>query len=127
MLCVGLIHGDLSQYNVLVAPDGPVIIDLPQVVSAAGNNAAREMLQRDVRNITDCLAEFAPELAQTRFAEEMWDLYERGELRPDSELSGVFIEEERETDLAAVHHAIRDAREEALIRQQGREAAEQGD
>jgi RIO kinase 1 len=127
MLCVGLIHGDLSQYNVLVAPDGPVIIDLPQVVSAAGNNAAREMLQRDVRNITDCLAEFAPELAQTRFAEEMWDLYERGELRPDSELSGVFIEEERETDLDAVHDAIRDAREEALIRQQGREAAEQGD
>src|SRR5690606_26712192 len=116
-------HGDLSQYNVLVAPDGPVIIDLPQVVSAAGNNAAREMLIRDVRNIGDCLAQFAPELADTRYAEEMWALYEQGELRPDTELTGVFVEEERVADLDAVHDAIRDAREEALIRQQGREAA----
>jgi RIO kinase 1 len=127
MLCAGLIHGDLSPYNVLVAPDGPVIIDLPQVVSAAGNNAARDMLVRDVRNIRDCLAQFAPELADTRHAEEMWALFEHGELQPDTELTGVFVEDEREADLDAVHDAIRDAREEALIRQQGREAAEQDD
>ena len=127
MLCVGLIHGDLSEYNVLVAPDGPVIIDLPQVVSAAGNNAARAMLQRDVRNLTDCLAQFAPELAETRYAEEMWALFEQGELRPDSELTGIFVEDERDADVDSVQDAIRDAREEALIRQQGREAANQAD
>jgi len=127
MLCVGLIHGDLSAYNVLVAPEGPVVIDFPQVVSAAGNNAARAMLQRDVRNLTDCLSQFAPELADTRYAEEMWALFEQGELRPDSELSGVFVEDESAVDVDGIEDAIRDAREEALIRQQGREAANDPD
>jgi len=127
MLCIGLIHGDLSQYNVLVSPEGPVIIDLPQVVSAAGNNAARAMLQRDVNNITACLGRFAPELLDTYFAEEMWALFEVGELRPDSVLTGEYEPDERDIDLDAVRHAINDAREEALIRQQGREAAEAED
>jgi RIO kinase 1 len=127
MLCVGLIHGDLSEYNVLVAPDGPVIIDLPQVVSAAGNNAGRRMLQRDVNNITACLGRFAPELLDTWFAEEMWALFEAGELHPDSELTGKFVHDERDIDIASIRHAINDAREEALIRQQGREAAAEQD
>jgi RIO kinase 1 len=127
MLCVGLIHGDLSEYNVLVAPDGPVIIDFPQVVSAAGNNAARSMLLRDVNNITESLAVWAPELSGTRFGEEMWALFEAGQLRPDSELTGVFVQDTAAPDLAGVQHAIRDAREEALIRQQGREAAAEQD
>jgi RIO kinase 1 len=123
MLCVGLIHGDLSEYNVLVAPDGPVIIDFPQVVSAAGNNAARAMLLRDVNNITASLGQWAPELLDTWYAEEMWALFEAGDLRPDSELTGVFVHDESTIDLDSVRHAINDAREEALIRQQGREAA----
>lgn len=123
MLCIGLIHGDLSQYNVLVSDQGPVIIDLPQVVSAAGNNAARAMLQRDVNNLTACLGRFAPELFETYYAEEMWALFELGELHPDSELSGEYVADERDIDLDAIRHAINDAREEALIRQQGREAA----
>ncbi len=127
MLCVGLIHGDLSEYNVLVAPDGPVVIDFPQVVSAAGNNAARRMLQRDVNNLTLSLGQFAPDLLSTHYAEEMWALYEQGELRPDSELTGEFEFDESGIDLDSVQLAIRDAREEALIRQQGREAAEQDD
>ena len=127
MLCVGLIHGDLSQYNVLVAPEGPVIIDLPQVVSAAGNNAARAMLQRDVNNLTACLGRFAPELLETYYAEEMWALFETGELRPDSVLTGDYTPDERDIDLDAIRHAINDAREEALIRQQGREAAAEAD
>jgi RIO kinase 1 len=123
MLCVGLIHGDLSEYNVLVAPDGPVIIDLPQVVSAAGNNAARTMLLRDVNNLTASLGRWAPELLDTWYAEEMWSLFEAGELHPDSELTGVFEHDESAADVDSVRHAINDAREEALIRQQGREAA----
>ncbi|MGQ4659496.1 PA4780 family RIO1-like protein kinase [Lysobacter sp. F6437] len=127
MLCIGLVHGDLSEYNVLVAPDGPVVIDFPQVVSAAGNNAARRMLQRDVNNLTLSLGRFAPELLSTHYAEEMWALYEAGELRPDSELTGEFEFDESVADLDSVQLAIRDAREEALIRQQGREAAEQDD
>ena len=125
MLCIGLIHGDLSEYNVLVAPDGPVIIDFPQVVSAAGNNAARTMLLRDVNNLTASLGFWAPELLETWYGEEMWALFEAGELRPDSELTGVFVHDESDIDVDGVRHAINDAREEALIRQQGREAAEQ--
>ena len=127
MLCIDLIHGDLSEYNVLVGPNGPVLIDFPQVVSASGNNAARKMLQRDVNNLTLTLGQVAPELLSTHYAEEMWALYEKGELRPDSELTGEFAFDESATDLDSVQLAIRDAREEALIRQQGREAAEQDD
>lgn len=123
MLCVGLIHGDLSEYNVLVGPEGPVIIDLPQVVSAAGNNAARAMLLRDVNNLTASLGFFAPDLLDTWYAEEMWAMFEAGELRPDSELTGKFVHDESTADLDSIRHAINDAREEALIRQQGREAA----
>ena len=127
MLCIGLIHGDLSPYNVLVSPEGPVIIDLPQVVSAAGNNAARTMLLRDVNNLTAWLGGWAPELLDTWYGEEMWALYEAGELQPDSELTGVFVHDESAPDVDGVRHAINDAREEALIRQQGREAAAEMD
>jgi len=123
MLSVGLIHGDLSEYNVLVAPDGPVIIDFPQVVSAAGNNAARTMLLRDVNNLTASLGAWAPELLDTWYAEEMWALFEAGELHADSELTGSFVHDESTVDLNSVRDAINDARDEALIRQQGREAA----
>jgi len=127
MLCCGLIHGDLSAYNVLVGPEGPVVIDFPQVVSAAGNNNARTMLLRDVNNLTATLGRFAPELLVTWYGEEMWALFEAGELRPDTELSGEFTPDASEVDLDSVRHAINDAREEALIRQQGREAAEEED
>lgn len=125
MLSLGLIHGDLSEYNVLVTGQGPVIIDFPQVVSAAGNNAARAMLLRDVHNLRASLARSAPELADTHFGEEMWALYEKGELLADSELTGRFEFDSHEADLDAVLMSIEDARQEAIIRQQGREAAEQ--
>jgi RIO kinase 1 len=127
MLCCGLIHGDLSAYNVLVGPDGPIVIDFPQVVSAAGNNAARQMLLRDVNNLTASLGRWAPELLDTWFGEEMWALFEAGDLRPDTVLTGVFAHDERKADVAGVREAIEDARQEALIRQQGREAAAQDD
>ena len=127
MLCVGLIHGDLSEYNVLVAPHGPVIIDLPQAVDAAGNNGALAMLERDVGNINACLGRFAPELLATGHAREMWALFESGELQPDSALSGEFVRDESLADVEAVMDAINDARAEALIRQQGREAAAAAD
>ncbi|MBJ7573905.1 PA4780 family RIO1-like protein kinase [Luteimonas sp. MC1828] len=127
MLCCGLIHGDLSPYNVLVGPDGPVVIDFPQVVSAGGNNAARSMLLRDVNNLTAGLGQWAPELLDTWYGEEMWALFEAGELQPDSVLTGTFVHDERVADLDSVREAINDAREEALIRQQGREAAAEVD
>ncbi len=123
MLCLGLIHGDLSEYNVLVSADGPVIIDFPQVVSAAGNNAARAMLLRDVHNLRDSLSRFASELAFTHYGEEMWALYEKGELRPDSTLTGMFVFDHHNADVHAVMLSIEDARQEAIIRQQGREEA----
>ena len=127
MLCCGLIHGDLSAYNVLVGPDGPVLIDFPQVVSAGGNNAARTMLLRDVNNLTASLGRWAPELLDTWHGEEMWALFEAGELLPDTVLTGLFEADEAAIDLDSVRHAINDAREEALIRQQGREAAAEAD
>lgn len=127
MLCCGLIHGDLSEYNVLVDADGPVVIDFPQVVDAAGNNAARDLLRRDVNNLSISLGRFAPELMQTRYAEEMWALFETGELLPDTPLTGVFEEQLAEVDLDAIEWAIRDAREQALIREQGRLAAAEED
>lgn len=127
MLCLGLIHGDLSEYNVLISPDGPVIIDLPQVVSASGNNAARSMLLRDVHNIRDSLARFAPELSATHYGEEMWALFEQGELQPDSPLSGEFVFDDHEADVDSVRDSIEDARQEAIIRQQGREEAAEND
>jgi RIO kinase 1 len=121
MLSLGLIHGDLSEFNVLLASEGPVIIDLPQVVNAASNNAAFAMLERDVNNIRATLGRFAPELLQTEFAREMWTLYEQGELRPDSPLTGVVIREEGTVDPGNVIQVIEDAREEALRRRLGRE------
>lgn len=124
MLCCGLIHGDLSPYNVLVGPDGPVVIDFPQVVSAAGNNAARSMLLRDVNNLTAYLGRWAPELLDTWYGEEMWELFEAGDLLPDTVLTGRFTPDERHVDLDSVRDAINDARELALIREQGRQAAE---
>jgi len=127
MLCLGLIHGDLSEYNVLVAADGPVIIDFPQVVSAAGNNAAREMLLRDVHNLRSSLGRFAPALLDTHFGEEMWALFEKAELAADTELSGKFVFDTHRADVGAVMESIVDARQEALIRQQGREAAAEQD
>jgi RIO kinase 1 len=127
MLCCGLIHGDLSEYNVLVGPDGPVVIDFPQVVSAAGNNAARRMLLRDVNNLTASLGRWAPELLESWYGEEMWALFEAGSLQPDTELTGIFEHDESAPDIDGVREAINDARDEALIRQQGREAAELDD
>lgn len=123
MLCAGRIHGDLSEYNVLVEPDGPVIIDLPQVVNAASNNNARMMLLRDVANIATTLGRFAPELLTTRFGEEMWDLFEQGLLLPETVLTGVFIDRDVAADVDGTLLAIEDAREEALWRQQVREEA----
>jgi RIO kinase 1 len=118
MLCAGVIHGDLSEYNVLVDRDGPVIIDLPQAVNAAGNNNAFAMLERDVKNVTDTLGQFAPELLATNFAAEMWALFESGELRPDSSLSGIHIKDDTPADLGQVVLAIEDARREEMLRRE---------
>jgi RIO kinase 1 len=114
MLSIGLIHGDLSEFNVLVGPEGPVIIDLPQAVDAAGNNSAFAMLERDVNNIRGTLGRFAPELLETQYAREMWALFEQGNLVPDSPLTGVCAPDETAADAAGVLLVIEDAREEAL-------------
>ena len=124
MLCAGLIHGDLSEFNVLVGADGPVIIDLPQAVDAAGNNNAFRMLQRDVYNITAYCGRFAPELLATEYAHEIWKLYETHALRPDSLLSGRFVHDQTSADVDGVLRQIEEARKEAERRQRGRDAAE---
>jgi RIO kinase 1 len=125
MLASGLIHGDLSQFNVLIGAQGPVIIDLPQAVSAAGNNSAFAMLERDVHNIRDALSRFAPELRQTNFATEMWELFEQGELRPDSVLNGFPEKVDVAVNVEEVVLAIDDARREEMLRRE-RESATHG-
>lgn len=116
MLCVGLVHGDLSEFNVLQDETGPVIIDLPQVVNAAGNNHAKRMLLRDVENITMYYAQHAPELSQTHYGEEIWALHEHRELKPDVKLTGQFEFSTEAADVDSVLHLIDVAYEEELER-----------
>jgi RIO kinase 1 len=127
MLCAGLVHGDLSEYNVLIGPEGPVIIDLPQAVNAAGNNSAFSMLQRDVENMANYLGQFAPELIGTDFAAEIWQLYERGELEDATELTGRVERDETEVDIGNLMRVIEDARreEEARLRRGSDDESEQ--
>ncbi|MDN6298572.1 MAG: YrbL family protein [Halomonas sp.] len=116
MLCAGLIHGDLSEFNVLEDAHGPVIIDLPQAVDAAGNNSAEAMFKRDVNNMRGYFARVAPELAETYYAEEIWALYESGELHPDATLTGEFTFATHLADVDEVLDVIDDAKEEEAER-----------
>lgn len=118
MLCAGLVHGDLSEFNVLVDQHGPVIIDLPQAVDAAGNNHAQRMLARDVDNITEYYANFAAELKTSQYAKEIWALYENGELHADSVLTGCFEDNEEVADVDTVLQEIKAAWEEEQERMQ---------
>ena len=116
MLCAGVIHGDLSEFNVLVGPDGPVIIDLPQAVDAAGNNHAKSMLERDVGNLTNYFGQYAPELLATQYAKEIWSLYEGGKLTRDTVLTGKFEQVLKAVDLTSVVREIDDAIAEEAAR-----------
>ncbi|MBS0347801.1 MAG: phosphotransferase [Proteobacteria bacterium] len=123
MLCAGIVHGDLSEYNVLVDANGPVIIDLPQAVDAAANNNARRMLERDVDNLASYFGQFAPVLLETRYGPEIWSLYETGALHPESLLTGRFEEAVRDVDLDEVMQVIDAAKDEDAERRARQEAA----
>ncbi len=116
MLCAGLVHGDLSEFNVLIDDNGPVIIDLPQAVDAAANNNAQSMHRRDVENITNYYAQFAPELSNSHYAPEMWALFEAGDLHPNTELTGQFEENTESADVDIVLEEIK----QAFIEEQSR-------
>ena len=112
----GVVHGDLSEFNILLAADGPVIIDLPQAVDAAGNNHAQRMLLRDVNNLRDFFGRFAPELLATQYGPEIWALYERGALLVDTVLTGRHQRKAKAVDLGSVMREIDDARDEDAAR-----------
>ena len=124
MLCAGLIHGDLSDFNVLLDANGPVIIDLPQAVNAASNNNAFAMLERDVNNMRAAFGRAAPELLDTQYAREIWKLYESSELQPGSALTGRFARDTTAPDVDAVLDQIEEERREAEARQRRRAAAD---
>ena len=112
MLCAGIIHGDLSEFNVLVDDKGPVIIDLPQAVNASANNSAEAMFTRDVNNMRRYYSEFAPELLQTQYAKEMWSLFEEANLTPNSTLTGEFEDDSEDADVGAILEEIQAAADE---------------
>jgi len=117
MLCAGIIHGDLSEYNVLVDSHGPVIIDLPQAINASANNQAQQLLLRDVQNLTAYFGQFAPELLGTDYGNEIWSLYQSSQLTPESVLTGHFVREEKNVDLNSVMREITDTLKEEEARQ----------
>jgi RIO kinase 1 len=116
MLAAGIVHGDLSEFNILLGEDGPVIIDLPQAIDAAGNNHAPRMLVRDVDNLKRFFGRFAPELLATDYGKEIWALYESGALRPEVALTGAYESDEATADLESVMREIDDARLEEEAR-----------
>jgi RIO kinase 1 len=124
MLCAGLIHGDLSEFNVLIDVNGPVIIDLPQAVNAASNNNAFAMLERDVNNMRATFGRALPELLETDYAREIWKLYEAGELRPESVVTGRFTRDTTAPDVAGVLRQIEVERHEAEERERRRAEAD---
>ncbi|MEY4923452.1 MAG: hypothetical protein RLY17_2169 [Pseudomonadota bacterium] len=119
MLCAGVVHGDLSEFNVLMDKYGPVIIDLPQAVNAAANNHAKAMLERDVANMTHYYGQYAPELLNCKYAKEMWALYEDGKLHPETQLTGEFAESMQPVDVEGVLDEIKAviAEEEERLRE----------
>ncbi|WP_130831173.1 PA4780 family RIO1-like protein kinase [[Erwinia] mediterraneensis] len=125
MLCAGLVHGDLSEFNVLLDANGPVIIDLPQAVDAAANNHAESMFVRDVNNITAYYGQFAPQLLPTRYAQEIWQLYEDGKLTPESPLTGNFVEQAHKVDMDSLMDEIIAAEDEFYARQRAVKAREE--
>jgi len=116
MLCAGVVHGDLSEFNILLASDGPVIIDLPQAIDAAGNNHAQRMLLRDVTNLKDFFGQYAPALLDTDFGPEIWALYERGHLTTETTLTGQFQRQDKPVNLGDVIRVIDDAKDEEAAR-----------
>ena len=116
MLCAGIVHGDLSEFNILMSADGPVIIDLPQAVDAAGNNNARDMLERDVRNLSDYFGRFAPELLSTEYGKEIWALYAHGDLTLETQLTGRFRQTNKPVDLKSVMREIDDIKKAEEMR-----------
>jgi RIO kinase 1 len=112
MLCAGIVHGDLSEFNILVDHLGPVIIDLPQAIDAAANNNASRMLERDVENLANYFGQYAPELQTTQYGKEIWAIYQRGELKPDTTLTGRFKQNEKQADVRSVMREITAAKDE---------------
>ena len=116
MLCAGIVHGDLSEFNILIDAHGPVIIDLPQAVDAAANNNAPRMLERDVNNLAVYFGRFAPELLATSYGKEIWKIYEGGNLTPDTALTGHFKNSNKQADVNSIMREINDARDDAIRR-----------
>lgn len=119
MLCAGVVHGDLSDFNVLMGTQGPVIIDFPQWVDAAHNRNAQKLLVRDVDNLQSFLGRYAGDLKRRRYGQEMWGLYENNELLPHTKLTGKFKKARpKQDDTFALLREIEEIEKEAMARRE---------
>ena len=125
MLCAGVVHGDLSEFNILLAEDGPVIIDLPQAIDAAGNNSAAALLERDVANLRIWFGRFAPDLLATDYGSEIWSIYSSGTLTPEVVLTGHFQRDQRPADVKGLIREIDEVIREETERQRYKQTLDQ--
>ena len=114
MLCIGMIHGDLSEFNILLGEHGPVIIDVPQAVFAASNNNAYAILEKDIKNMTTYFGRFAPKLLTTNYEQEIWHLFKKGQLTPETKLTGCYQDQRRNLNRRQVDTIIDHIREEEI-------------
>ena len=126
MLCVGVVHGDLSEFNVLLGQYGPVVIDFPQAVDPAHNQNARKLLVRDLDNLQLLLTHSVPGSRRLPYGQELWALYTKDNLTPDTQLTGRYRPPKRKANTESVLYEVEVAERDARQRQEAQDPKKRG-